>query len=93
MRRWLRKCRAMHRIELDSVRKYRNAREWHEVPRARCNGLEIVGYGKIIRQLCASLAEQGADLEGLVEVYRGDTLCFAKVPLKRWFCAGREESE
>ena len=83
----------MYRVELDNVRKYRNAREWHEVPRASCNGLQVTGYGKIIRQLCASLAEQGADLEGGVEVYRDDTLCFTKVPLKRWFCARREDGE
>ena len=77
----------MFRVELDNVRKYRNASEWHEIPRARCNGLEIVGYGAIIKQICAALAQQGGDLEGLVEVYRGGTLCFTKVPLKAWFCA------
>ena len=64
------------------MRKYRNASEWHEIPRARCNGLEIVGYGAIIKQICKALAQQGADLEGLVEVYRGWDTVFYKSAAK-----------
>ena len=83
----------MFRVELDNVRKYRNASEWHEIPRARCNGLEIVGYGAIIKQICKALAQQGADLEGLIEVYRGGTLCFTKAPLKSWFLKAPKEGK
>lgn len=76
------------RIELDNVRKYRNASEYHEVPRARCEGIEKTGQGRLIKAICNELAAQNRDINEVVEVWRGDTLCFNRAPLKLWIFKG-----
>ena len=73
----------MLRIELDEVKKWRGKSEYREIPRARCGNIEVVGYGEIVAKLCAELAElyDGAEI---VEVFRGETLCFKPRELGIW---------
>ena len=72
----------MLRIELDTVRKYRNASEYRPVNRASCEGHEVVGDGEIIGALCRDLIESGHS--GVVEVWRGETPVFRAIPLEIW---------
>ena len=74
----------MARIELDTVRRYRGKREYNVMQRARCEGLEVVGNGFIVRELCKLLRDAGKPLEEPIEVYRGVTSCFVVMPLQRW---------
>ena len=74
----------MARIELDTVRRYRGKREYNMMQRARCEGLEVVGNGFIVREMCKLLRGAGKPLEEPIEVYRGVTSCFAVMPLQRW---------
>ena len=74
----------MARIELDTVRRYRGKREYNTLQRARCEGLEVVGNGFIVRELCKLLRDAGKPLEEPIEVYRGVTSCFVVMPLQRW---------
>ena len=74
----------MARIELDTVRRYRGKREYNMMQRARCEGLEVVGNGFIVRELCKLLRDAGKPLEEPIEVYRGVTSCFVVMPLQRW---------
>ena len=74
----------MARIELDTVRSYRGKREYNMMQRARCEGLEVVGNGFIVRELCKLLRDAGKPLEEPIEVYRGVTSCFVVMPLQRW---------
>jgi hypothetical protein len=77
------------RINLDAVRVYRNKSEYRSVPRARSSlGHEIVGDGPIISRLAALLRQENPGFQGLLEVYRGDTLCFKPTPLKAAFVKG-----
>lgn len=72
----------MHRIELDSVKRHRNAQEWRMVPRARCGDLESVGDGqniKIVAQLMLA-----AGMVGPVTVYRGKTPVFLSGTVEEW---------
>ena len=71
------------RITLDSVPKYRNAQEWRPVGRATCGDAERVGDGNIIAQLCHDLSET-YPADTLVEVWRGETLCFSAAPIGVW---------
>lgn len=73
-----------YRIELDSVRKARNASEWRNIPRARCEGRERVGDGRNIVLLAREMIEKGHDPSGLVEVWREGTPCFSAAPLQVW---------
>ena len=61
----------MARIELDTVRRYRGKREYNMMQRARCEGLEVVGNGFIVREMCKLLRGAGKPLEEPIEVYRG----------------------
>lgn len=74
----------VYRIELDSVRRQRSTREHRYVPRARCNGHEVVGDGFIVRDLCRILAGQNSQIDAVVEVFRGDTPAFKPMPIKTW---------
>ena len=74
----------MARIELDTVRRYRGKREYNMMQRARCEGLEVVGNGFIVREMCNLLRGAGKPLEEPIEVYRGVTSCFVVMPLQRW---------
>ena len=74
----------MARIDLDTVRRYRGKREYNMMQRARCEGLEVVGNGFIVRELCKLLRDAGKPLEEPIEVYRGVTSCFIVMPLQRW---------
>ena len=74
----------MARIELDTVRRYRGKREYNMMQRARCEGLEVVGNGFIVREMCKLLRGAGKPLEEPIEVYRGVTSCFIVMPLQRW---------
>ena len=74
----------MARIELDTVRRYRGKREYSMMQRARCEGLEVVGNGFIVREMCKLLRGAGKPLEEPIEVYRGVTSCFVVMPLQRW---------
>jgi hypothetical protein len=74
----------MARIELDTVRRYRGKREYNMMQRARCEGLEVVGNGFIVREMCKLLRGAGKPLEEPIEVYRGVTSCFVVMPLQRW---------
>jgi hypothetical protein len=70
------------RIELDSVRKYRNAHEWRPVNRASAQGIEEVGDHEIISALCRKLIAAGHS--GQVEVWRGETPCFRAIDIETW---------
>ena len=74
----------MARIELDTVRSYRGKQEYNMMQRARCEGLEVVGNGFIVREMCKLLRGAGKPLEEPIEVYRGVTSCFVVMPLQRW---------
>ena len=72
----------IHRIELDSVRKYRNANEWRPVGRARCGEIESIGDGSNIRACVAKMLDLG--MSGDVEVVRGQTTVFAAISMSEW---------
>lgn len=76
-------------IRLDTVRKYRNASEYRLIGRARSGGLEVVGDGRLIRKILQQRHAAGASLEATVEVFRGETLCFVRAPLKSWVISGK----
>ncbi|WP_342070564.1 hypothetical protein [Yoonia algicola] len=79
------------RINLDAVRVYRNKGEYREVGRARTSlGHEITGDGAKLAKLASILREENPDFNGLLEVYRGDTLCFIPMPLKSAFLRGSQ---
>lgn len=71
------------RIELDTIRKHRNAKEYRPINRARCGSMEQVGDGAIIQRLCANLLAHH-DPETVVHVYRNGTLCFRPESLSVW---------
>ena len=72
----------MIRIELNSVKKSRNASEWRMVNRASAAGLEDVGDHDVIAGLCRKLAAEGH--AGDVEVWRAGTKCFNAIALEEW---------
>lgn len=72
----------MIRIELDTVRKNRSATEYRYINRATCGDAVSQGDGDNIRSCCQIMADSGAS--GLVEVWRGQTLVFAAIPLDVW---------
>lgn len=74
----------MLRVELDTVRKYRNSVEYRPMNRARLGDLAVESDGPLIGRLCALKIESGADGGEQVEVYRGETLCFRAKPLSEW---------
>ncbi|SLN14143.1 hypothetical protein PSA7680_00295 [Pseudoruegeria aquimaris] len=77
------------RIDLDHVRVYRNTSEYRSKQRARSSlGHEITGDGPLVSKLAAVLREENPEFDGLLEVYRGSTLCFIPTPLKSAFRKG-----
>ena len=76
------------RIEMDSVKKYTNKNEYHTVPRVRALEEEVMGNGEIVRKLCSILIEKNPQINPLVYVFRGNTLCFIPKPLKSWLEEG-----
>lgn len=77
------------RIDLDAVRVYRNKHEYRTKPRAKSSlGHEITGDGPLVSKLAAILREENPEFDGLLEVYRGDTLCFIPTHLKTAFLKG-----
>lgn len=75
-------------VHLDVVRKYRNRHEFRDIGRARSGRYEVVGEGAITRPLLKKMYADGAPIEAIVEVFRGDTLCFRPAPLKSWVILG-----
>lgn len=73
---------APHRIELDSVRKYRSAVEWRPINRARCGDIEASGDGSVI-VICARLMLDSG-MSGPVEVWRGPTPVFTAQSVEKW---------
>jgi len=71
-----------HRIDLDTVRKHRNASEWRNWQRARCGDLECVGEGRIIVKLAGMMLERG--MKGPVEIYRDKTPVFLSGTVEQW---------
>jgi hypothetical protein len=71
-------------MELDSIKKYRNTKEWRTIPRASCCGHERIGDGPVIPPLCQDLIDAGFAPSMQVEVYRSGTLCFAAKSLDLW---------
>ena len=77
------------RIDLDTVRVYRNSKEHRPMNRARSSlGHEIKGDGFIVSKLASILRAENPQFDGLLEVYRGDTPCFTPMPLKTAFLKG-----
>lgn len=72
----------MVRIELDSVKKHRNASEWRMIGRASAMGHESVGDGNNIVNLCRKLLDAG--FQGYCEVYRNGRLVFGEIPIAVW---------
>lgn len=71
-------------VELDTVIKHRSQREFRPINRARSGGLEVIGDGRIIRKILKKRHAQGASIDAVVEVRRGEALCFKPKPLKWW---------
>lgn len=72
----------IHRVELDSIRKYRSPKEWRPVGRARCGDIESVGDGSNLRAVLQKMADLG--MSGPVEVVRGQTVVFPANSLENW---------
>ena len=68
------------RIHLDSVRKWRNEKEWRPVNRATCWPWESVGDGDNLKIVARLMVEAG--VTGEVDVYRDKTPVFLGVPLE-----------
>lgn len=82
------------RIDLDAVRVYRNKNEYRTTQRARSSlGHEIIGDGFIVTQMAGMLRSENPLFEGLLEVFRGDTPCFAPIPLKTAFLKGPQPKQ
>jgi hypothetical protein len=71
-----------HRIELDRVKKWRSQSEWRWVNRARFRDVEETGDHKVIVALARKMLDAG--IAGDVEVWRGETLCFACNSVANW---------
>jgi len=83
------------RIDLDSVKKWRNNQEYYTLPRARCEefDLEEVGTGRIIKRLAKRLYEEKGQIEASLVVFRGVTLCFTPAPIKSWVLPSEKQPE
>ena len=80
-------------VYLDTIPKIRNCSEYRMINRARSGDLELIGDGPIVQKLLRKRFEQGASKEAIVEVYRGDTLCFVPTPLKSWVIPARRAKQ
>ena len=73
------------KVYLSSEPKWRNGQEYRPVNVAECEGFKSVGDGANIVYVLNSIYEANkSQISRLVEVYRGDTLCFHPAPLKTW---------
>mgnify|MGYP003633161324 CR=1 FL=1 len=82
------------RIDLDTVRVYRNKSEYRTTQRARSSlGHEVIGDGPIISELASILRAENPQFDGPLEVYRGDTRCFGPMPLKTAFLKGSQPKQ
>lgn len=72
------------RIELDSVKKHRNAQEWRNVNRASACGIEVTGDGTLIDKLCQSLIDAGHAPDTPASVWRNGTPVFRANNLRIW---------
>jgi hypothetical protein len=72
----------MHRIELDTEKRFRGKSEWRNVNRAAFGGIVEAGDHSVIVAVARRAVSDG--ITGPVEVWRGDTLCFPAIPLERW---------
>ena len=72
------------RIDLDSVKKFRNGQEWRWVNRAASGDFVSVGDGRNIVKVSKMLVDAGADPAKEVRVFRGDMLCMSGASLGVW---------
>jgi hypothetical protein len=73
------------KIELDAVRKYRNASEWRTQQRARIgDDIEVVGDGEIIKPALRAYSEKNPRFIGQVEVWRNGTMVFITCGINQW---------
>lgn len=72
----------VHRVELDSVKKYRNKSEYRTVDRAKWQHLESVGDGENIVKLAKQMLSEG--VSGRMDVYRGKTPVFLGGTVEQW---------
>jgi len=70
-------------IELDSVQKWRNRKEWRDVQRASCDGLEVIGDHRVIEALARKLTEHHPE-DTPAEVRRAGALVFHPNSLGAW---------
>lgn len=73
----------MIQINLDTVKKWRNSKEWRPIHRASFHEMERFGDAPIA-PLCRDLIEAGHDPADLVVIVRGSTRCFEPAPLGEW---------
>lgn len=67
-------------IYLDTVMKYRSAKEYRPIGRAKWEGLESTGDGDNLKIIARLMLEAG--VVGRVDVYRGKTPVFLGVSLE-----------
>jgi hypothetical protein len=72
------------RIQVDTVKKWRNKNEYRPVHRATYKNFSVSGDRPVIRDLCRVLAANNYKISRIVEVYRRDMPCFTPTPLKQW---------
>ena len=84
-----------HRVQLDTVKKWRNTHEWRPVTRATCNGIEVTTEGFVMPAICRALSDAG--YTGMVEAYRGDNPALKAREIGDWISgkalATREQPE
>ncbi len=73
-------------IDIVSHRKYRNAKEWRNVSHVTCPEFRIArtGDGAYIADICKEALDLGCEPDRLVEVRRGETVCFKLAPVRTW---------
>lgn len=71
---------------LSQKQKWRNKQEYHTIPQITCPefNLEFLGHGLLETLMAKALYENNCDSDRVLAIYRGDTLVYTKVPLKRW---------
>lgn len=73
----------MIQINLDTVKKWRNSKEWHPVHRASFHEMERIGDAPIA-PLCRAMIEAGHNPADPVIIVRGTTVCFEPASLGQW---------
>jgi len=74
----------MTRVELSTVKKWRNNSEWRNISRATCCGVSVTGEGEIVAKAIQAAIDEGNTCGGDVMVYRNGTLCFTPAPVSVW---------